>query len=153
MREVPTNEYLDAITQLLRDGHEAVIPVKGSSMAPFLRGGKDRVKLKSVTETPKRGDVVLFQRNDGHYILHRIMKQTDRGYMILGDAQTDREGPVPEERVIAVVSEIEHHGKWQGKYSLRWLFYRYIWIATVSFRPFLFRTAEKLKKAKKISGS
>jgi phage repressor protein C with HTH and peptisase S24 domain len=50
-----------------------VLTATGSSMEPFLKGGRDRVTLVPPGARPvRRGDVVLFQRDCGAFVLHRV---------------------------------------------------------------------------------
>ena len=48
--------------------------VSGTSMAPFLAPDRDRVFLSAVTRPLKAGDIVLYQRDCGTYVLHRIVR-------------------------------------------------------------------------------
>ena len=66
---VDTKEYLDMVSDLLREGREQVaVTVAGSSMVPFLHHG-DKVYLDPLPEVLKAGDVVLYRRAGGQYVL------------------------------------------------------------------------------------
>ena len=76
------DDLFGEVIALLREGRSVTIPVKGSSMAPFIIEGKDTVVLEGVeAATPDGrerrradiGDTVLF-RTDGKYYLHRILR-------------------------------------------------------------------------------
>ena len=54
VRQVNTAEYLSEIIEILRQGREVSIPVKGNSMAPFLREGRDAVLLGLFPESQIR---------------------------------------------------------------------------------------------------
>lgn len=86
--ELDTKAYLDSVCAMLKDGSTAVpVPVKGSSMVPFFREG-DTVYLDSVPPKLHVGDIVLYTRASGDYILHRIVSVSSNGrFTILGDAQ------------------------------------------------------------------
>ena len=86
--ELDTKAYLDSGCAMLKDGSTAVpVPVKGSSMVPFFREG-DTVYLDSVPPKLHVGDIVLYTRASGDYILHRIVSVSSNGrFTILGDAQ------------------------------------------------------------------
>ena len=54
------------IEQCLQDLGYAIVPVTGTSMWPLLREGKSRVQLVKTGDEPlKRGDIVLYRRNNG----------------------------------------------------------------------------------------
>ena len=82
-----TKEYLDTVVELLAQGHRDVtVPVKGSSMVPFLHNG-DVVYLNLPERPAKRGDILLYLRPDGRYILHRVVRRRKRGLLMTGEAQ------------------------------------------------------------------
>lgn len=74
------------VEQELRAGNTVLIPLKGRSMYPFIRDGKDKVLLAEVSgNTPlKKLDIVLFRYN-GKHILHRIVAIDGDNCMIQGD--------------------------------------------------------------------
>ena len=95
-------------TQLQRG--EAQLPVTGVSMTPTIRGGRDFVRLKQMERPAKRGDILLYRRENGQFILHRVVK----GGEVLkccGDRQLETETVRPEQ-VLAVVSAICRKGRW-----------------------------------------
>lgn len=95
-------------TQLQRG--EAQLPVTGVSMTPTIRGGRDFVRLKQMERPAKRGDILLYRRENGQFILHRVVK----GGEVLkccGDRQLETETVRPEQ-ALAVVSAICRKGRW-----------------------------------------
>ena len=58
---------------LLQEGHRVILAVKGSSMHPFIIGGKESVELVSPQSSLKEGDVVLAWVNGTHFVIHRII--------------------------------------------------------------------------------
>lgn len=130
-----TTEFLDTVCQLLKQGHTAVpVPVSGGSMIPFLHHG-DTVYLDVPHRPLKRGDIVLYTRAGGRYILHRIYKVCrDGSYIMVGDAQQELERILHREQIHAIVTSARHNGKLLRPKSLRWWFYRHIWLGLVSLR-------------------
>ena len=62
--------FADVLT-VLDQGKRVTIPVKGYSMLPFIRGGKDLVVLEKAGDVLKADDIVLFhillrERRAGH---------------------------------------------------------------------------------------
>ena len=70
----PRPLHLAQAEPLLRERLEAtvVLTVTGGSMLPLLAGGRDRVTLGPVPERLRRGEVLLYHRADGSYVLHRL---------------------------------------------------------------------------------
>ena len=65
-------------------GQSVRFKVKGSSMYPLLRDGKDEVTLSPITREPEIMDIVLF-RYKGKHVLHRIISIAGDKYTIQGD--------------------------------------------------------------------
>ena len=126
---VDTREYLDMICQLLAEGKRDVpVPVAGSSMVPFLHNG-DTVYLNLLDSPPKKGDVVLYTRPTGQYVLHRIVRvNSDGSFIMLGDAQQEREWVESREWIRARMTRAVHQGKTMTHGSPRWRFYATVWI-------------------------
>src|SRR5574344_2375821 len=75
----------------------------GVSMMPMIRQRLDTVKLIEVNGRCKKYDVILYQRKDGKYVLHRIQKVLKHSYDLCGDNQFIIEHGVTDEMIIAVV--------------------------------------------------
>lgn len=81
---VHNDEFFARVLESLDKGLTATIPVKGYSMLPFIRGGKDLVVLEKATGDIRRDDIVLFRIGD-RYIMHRVLKAQEGNYDIQGD--------------------------------------------------------------------
>lgn len=143
---VNTKEYLDMVCDLLAQGHTRVpVPVTGSSMVPFLHNG-DMVYL-DLPDTPlKRGDIVLYTRSGGQYVLHRIIRVCgDGSFVLVGDAQEERERVKNASRIHARVSEAVHKGRRTGPGDLRWKLFATVWIWVRPWRGKLMKLLGKRK--------
>jgi polysaccharide export outer membrane protein len=73
---------------LFRDGHETLVPVRGSSMRPALRDG-DAVVVAPFVGPPRPGQIVL-ARVGGALVAHRLRRievaPSGRRYRLCGDA-------------------------------------------------------------------
>ncbi len=99
----------------------ANLAVTGSSMLPMLHSRRDMVCLKRLEGPPRKGDVLLYQRADESYILHRVVKKPGKEVCICcGDNQWVLE-QVPLNRIVAVVVGFYRNGK---KYSVKQKGYR-----------------------------
>ncbi len=73
---------------------------QGYSMYPMLIPGRDQAILtKAAPEELRRGDVVLYRREDGMLVLHRLCRIRPEGFYMVGDNQTDLEGPLKGEQI------------------------------------------------------
>ena len=87
VRVLPPEVLMERLLGLL-DGAEYVpLNISGSSMTPFLVHSRDTVYLSKVTRPLKKGDMILYRRDNGAYILHRIYRVAPDGYWLVGDAQ------------------------------------------------------------------
>ena len=129
MKIVDTKVYLDMVCALLEEGSSAVqVPVAGSSMVPFLHHG-DTVYLAKPDSELRRGDIVLYTRPSGQYVLHRIAKRCrDGSFLIVGDAQTELERVGSAAQIHARVTQALHRGRRMGPDSLRWPLFAIVWL-------------------------
>lgn len=82
--ELPNDEWLGEVSQMLREGKSYPIYVKGYSMRPFIEHTRDRVFLEK-HDTYNVGDAVLAQIEPGHYVLHRIIEKEGESLTLQGD--------------------------------------------------------------------
>lgn len=146
-RILDTKEYLDAVCQMLVEGQNGVpVPVAGSSMTPFLHPG-DMVYLDPVASPLRRGDIVLYTRPGGRYVLHRIVKvNTDGSFIMLGDAQMEREWIESEKQIHARVVRALHRGKLLTPKSFRWCFFATVWRWVVPLRHWIMNTYARIRR-------
>ncbi len=83
---------------------------RGSSMLPFIRQSKDAVVLVKADEL-KPLDIILYQRERGTFVLHRIIKETNGSFTVCGDNQGICEKGIKKSQIIAKVSKILVDGK------------------------------------------
>lgn len=144
-KTVDTREYLDLVVSLLLEGHRNVpVTVSGVSMTPFLHNG-DTVYL-NLPERPCRiGDVVLFTRPNGSYILHRIVGKKTGYFIMLGDSQLHCEF-IPEEKIHAVVTAVRIGDQVMRNNHPYCLFFRTVWRWLRPLRPQIGSLYKLLKK-------
>lgn len=133
-RVLPPEILLPELLSLLDEADSVPLEVSGGSMTPFLAGGRDTVFLSKVTKTPKRGDVLLYQRRSGQYVLHRVYRVEDGCFTMLGDAQTQTEPGICPNQLRAIVTAVRRKGRLVKKGSPCWLFFETIWLWLVPLR-------------------
>lgn len=146
MKQVDTNEYISMLCELTEQGAEVQLPVRGNSMAPFLIGGRDEVCFRKPDRPLHRGDIVLFRRKSGKYVLHRICRIQNGAYYLAGDAQRMLEGPIAEQQVVGLVTRAWRKGKWIGRESLLWQCFAHIWIWLLPLREGLMKGYGRIRK-------
>lgn len=90
--------------KIFHDDTSFHVRATGNSMWPFIHDG-DEVSIRSrrAGEKLHRYDIVLYRRDNGMKVLHRIIRIREDGYYMAGDNQVETEGPVPEESIIGVL--------------------------------------------------
>lgn len=114
----------------------SVAPITGTSMLPLLKEGRDRVELEPCSqERLKKGDVVLYKKNDGTLVLHRIIK-TENGefFTVLGDHQFKNAERVNKNQIIAVACGFFIKGRYVTEKTRRYRLYKKIWLSSLTVR-------------------
>ena len=83
---------------------------EGDSMFPIIRA-RDLLIIEAVREPLKIGDVPLYKRDSGQYVLHRIVAAKKGRYAMKGDNRTFVEKGVTERQIIGVLTGIVRNGK------------------------------------------
>lgn len=142
-------QHLDIyeIEEKLKNDEEVSSLTVGISMEPMLRQHRDIVIIKRVNGRLKRNDVPLYRRAGcDRFILHRILKVTNDGYVIRGDNLYRKEYDVKDGDIIGVLKAFYRDGKYYDceksrKYKTYVFFmrasypFRYFW--KFRLRPFL----------------
>lgn len=118
------------------------IPVKGFSMLPFIRGGKDLVVLeKADRDRLKVDDIVLFHvgpQEGGRYVMHRILALDGDKVDIMGDGVPEAHEHVRRGQILARAVEILRAGKRSvDPYSPRQLRLVHFWQRLRPFRRYI----------------
>ena len=111
---IDNDTFFADVLRLLDQGKRVTIPVKGLSMLPFIRGGKDLVVLEKAGEVLEADDIVLFHvgpREGGRYVMHRILSIDGDAVDIQGDGVPETHEHVRRNQVIAKAVEILRGGK------------------------------------------
>lgn len=139
MRRVDTDVYVSMLRDLVNEGKECRLLISGSSMAPFLVHERDSIVFSKPDRELRRGDMVFYQRDNGQYVMHRILKVKPEGLYIIGDAQTEVEGPVKPEQVFALVTKVNRKGKWVGPGNFWWWFFSTVWLRLFPIRRLILK--------------
>ena len=145
---IDTREYVQELKKLVEEGKEVGMRIAGNSMAPFLVHERDYIFFQKPDRELKKGDMVFYERRNGQFVMHRIYKATERGFMIVGDAQTEIEPFIQPEQIFARITKVNRKGKELTEKDFCWKFFQYVWIRMVPVRIFLMKTYGRLKKKK-----
>ena len=127
---------MNNIERSIKELGYAVAPIAGTSMMPLLKEGRDRVELKPYChERLKKGDVVLYKKNEGTLVLHRIIRvENGEFFTVLGDHQFNNAERVNKNQIIAVACGFFIKGRYVTEKTRWYRLYKKIWLCNLNFR-------------------
>ncbi len=145
-RMVAPEDLMPQLPTLLQEAESIPLVITGNSMVPFLVHGRDTVYLSRVPDALRRGDMILYRRRTGAYVLHRILRAQAGVYTLVGDAQTAPEPGIRQEQVLALVTAVRRKGRLLQKGSFLWDFFEKTWLWLRPVRPLLVKTYTFFRK-------
>ncbi len=130
---MPMEAMCSLISEIIATGNSAQITVNGDSMYPMLRSQISCVRLKACDEI-RIGDLPLYRRENGAYILHRIIGERDGAFVCCGDNQWCPERRVERAQIVALVTHYKRTDKWRSCYTRPYRLYVWFWIRTRPLR-------------------
>lgn len=146
MREIDTREYIGMLRELTEEGKEVSLMISGVSMTPFLGHHRDIICFKKPDRALHKGDMVFYQRWTGQYVMHRICRVKADGYYIVGDSQTEIDGPIKEEQIFGLITKVCRKGEWIGPGNFWWEFFEHVWLWIIPLRPMILGMYNKVYK-------
>lgn len=102
---VSLKDFWPIMKEVIDSGGEFTFYPHGISMLPLIRQGQDQVVLVQ-PENIKLGDVVFYQRDNGQFVLHRLVKIDNGRYVMCGDNQFLLEYGITDKHILAKVKAI-----------------------------------------------
>ena len=143
-KSISLESAIPVIREQLAAGGTVEFSPRGVSMLPMLRQGKDTVTLSALTGPLKKYDLPLYVRDDGHYVLHRVVAVGD-GYTCIGDNQFVYETGVRQDQLIGVVTSFCRDGKRIYTTSASYRIYCILWHRSRGLRHMWRRVVGKIK--------
>lgn len=133
--------------ELFKLGKTVKIEAKGQSMTPFLHEGRDYVILAAAKDVNnlKKYQTPLYKREDGSYVLHRIVGIKNGTYSMCGDNQTEIEHGVLPSQIKAVAVGFIRNGKEIGENSKLYKLYARVWHRLGPIRPIIKHLNRRLR--------
>ncbi len=108
----PMKELVPLIKELIAEDKEVILTARGNSMRPMVKNIRDAVILSAYKGGAAVGDVILYERKNGSFVLHRIVEVCEDGsFVLMGDFQCVPEKGIKESQIIAVLSGIIRKNK------------------------------------------
>ena len=134
-RLIPMEELAPLLMLQLEKGGKTTLTVTGGSMLPMLHSGRDTVTLIPLADRQKKGDIILYRRDNGRYVLHRIIACSELGYICCGDNQAEKE-TVEHRQLLAVVDRFTRNGKEYTVSAVGYRLYKTLWVGLFPLRKY-----------------
>lgn len=135
--------------ELLAETGWMVYTTMGQSMWPLIRKSPDTILVEKLKNEIQKYDVILF-KNDGKYILHRVIGKDDAGYITRGDSMKRCERGIKDENIIGLLTGYTRKGKNVPIESAGYRLYVTLWCKIGVIRKFCLFFRRVLKKIKRI---
>jgi len=136
-------QLLPLIQERLDAGESVRITPHGISMRPMIVDGRDEVVLSPLPGKLRKYDLPLYRRDNGKFVLHRIIRVTPEGYLISGDNQYELE-EVSRQQMLAVVSAFVRKGRSHTLREPGYRLYRWAWVKLFWLRKPYIKLRRKL---------
>lgn len=107
---VNLKEFWPVMKEVIESGGEFTFYPHGTSMMPLIREGVDQVVLVKA-DTVKAGDAVFYLRDNGQFVLHRIVKVKNGEYIMCGDNQVGLEYGITDKHILAKMKAVIRDGQ------------------------------------------
>ncbi len=111
MPKVNMESLLPFIEEAFTRGLDFQIPITGTSMNPLLYQNRDFVKIQKPALPLEKGDIPLYRRKDGAFVLHRVVDIKENGeYVMCGDNQFVLEYGITDANIIGIAKKLIING-------------------------------------------
>lgn len=142
-----TEEKFD-IEALLEQGEVIQIHPQGYSMYPLFRSGKDEAVIgKADVSRLRRGDVVLYRRENSILVLHRIWAKKPEGFYMIGDNQMEVEGPLKPGQIKGILLAFIRNGRKISTNNICYIIIGRLWMAAKPLRGIVRKIRQRCRKA------
>lgn len=126
LKELPNELFLKEVRELISDGHDVTLRVRGVSMRPFLEDRRDKIVLTRLEET-KVGDAVLAEIAPGKYVYHRVVCIEGDKVMLKGDGNIYGTEECRLENIVASTKMLIRKEKYYSPDGRVWRWYSALW--------------------------
>ncbi len=143
-KKISLDEIYPIIKEKIGNGGTVQLPITGTSMLPLLVWGRDTVELIKC-ENPQKYDIIFYRRDNGSFVLHRIVGKDEKGFILCGDNQVQKEYGITGKHIIAVVQSITRKGKTFSVDKFSYKLYVKLWTMLLPLRNLILVPMRKIK--------
>lgn len=135
------------IEELLAQGQTVQLSPQGYSMYPLFLPGRDQAVIAPLTRPPRRGDVVLYRREESILVLHRVWRVRRGKFYAVGDHQREVEGPLEMECLRGVLVGVVRKDRAFRTSNPIYRLLAWIWLCLRAVRIPMMAAAARIKRA------
>lgn len=144
-KKISLDEIYPVIKEKIDNGGTVQLPITGTSMNPLLYWGRDSVELIKC-DNPQKYDIIFYRRDNGQFVLHRIVGKNENGFILCGDNQVSKEYGITKNHIIAVVKSITRKGKTFNVNKFSYKIYVKLWTLILPIRNLFLVPMRKIKR-------
>ena len=133
-QEIKLEQMESTIRKVLTAGGSFSFYPRGTSMQPFIVQGRDKVTLAALPDRIKKYDIILYKRENGTFVLHRVTGKKENAYIFRGDNQFSDEYGIKREQMIGRATEIIRGDEVIPVNDIKHRMWAGFWVNTVFFR-------------------
>ncbi|MCR5848941.1 MAG: S24/S26 family peptidase [Lachnospiraceae bacterium] len=123
------------IEELLSENKSVQLHPIGYSMYPLIVPERDEVIISPLRNHKiRRGDVLLYKRKSGKFVLHRVYKIRGDSLFFVGDNESEIEGPLNISQVYGIMSSFYHNGRLYRSKNPFYIISYNVWLFLLPFR-------------------
>ena len=142
---VSMDTIMPVIKEQLALGQSVKFSPRGVSMLPMLRQETDSIELSPLTEPIKKYDIPLYQRDNGQYVLHRVVA-VGESLTCIGDNQYTCERGIRLDQLIGVVTAFYRGEKRHTTDEIGYRTYCVLWHKSRKIRHFALRGVRWIRR-------
>ena len=136
---------VELMEEPLAEGREVGLTTRGNSMWPLLLSGRDKIFLKRL-DFYKKYDIILYKRDNGSYVLHRIVGEKNGAFILAGDGEFKKEYPIYKNQIEAGAVGGVRKGRPFSCTDFPYRLYSVVWTFLLPVRPFVIRLAGPIRR-------
>ena len=122
--------FFAEVEELLDEGRQVTILVRGNSMRPLLRDGRDKVILRRANDEDIRKGAVMLFRYRGSHVMHRVTRIEGDVVIFEGDGNYKMQEIALRKDIIAVMEAVVRpSGRRIECSSRRWRILSFMWLS------------------------
>jgi hypothetical protein len=118
-------------------------------MLPLIRQGRDLMVIRKPSGRLRKYDVPLYRRDNGQYVLHRVLKVREEDYVICGDNCIRLETGITDRQILGVLTAVVRDGKELPVTDWRCRLYVLLWCGLFPLRVFALKGIRAWKRRRK----